>query len=117
MSPSAANGVVPPAIDSACITSTVGFMMNSPGLFTWPMTYTLLPLISWIDTVTTGIGDELREPLAHRLVEVGDGLALGIDLADQRKRERAVRAARAPAVCRSGSFHTLIDSMSPGLTV
>ena len=54
MSPSAANGVVPPAIDSACITSTVGFMMNSPGLFTWPMTYTLLPLISWIDTVTTG---------------------------------------------------------------
>ena len=31
-------GVVPPAMDRACMTSTLGFMMNSPGLLTCPIT-------------------------------------------------------------------------------
>ena len=54
MFPREANAVVPAAMLSACMTSTRGLTMNSPGLLTWPITKILLPRISRTETVTTG---------------------------------------------------------------
>jgi len=56
----AGNGVTPPAMLIACITSIGRSKGKSPGLLTLPMTKTRLPFGALTETVTTAPGTSLR---------------------------------------------------------
>ena len=87
-----AKAVAPPAMLKACITLTLGLTTNSPAFVTCPITYTLLPLTSCTETVTTGSAMYFLSQLGHQILQLLDAFATRIDLADQGKGEGPVRA-------------------------
>src|SRR5450759_2171193 len=111
-----ANAVMPPAILSACITSTDGLTMNSPGFATWPMTYTLLPWISVTDTDTNG-SDMYFDSRCVMMTCSSATVLPRPSISPTKGNENPPSGLMSMGPWRSGSFQTETFNMSPGFTV
>ena len=112
-----AKAVVPPAMLKACITLTLGLTTNSPAFVTCPITYTLFPLTSCTETVTTGSEMYFFSRSVTRFCSSWTPLPRASTWPTKGKEKVPSGRTSTALLVRSGSFQTAIASVSPALTV